>query len=143
MDALRTQTPRNAHAAFQLVMDRLRPSHVDAQITADALIASLTIGYSESVPALIQRLAEYVKCLPPVNRPNEETQKKHIKRAVKKNPSAWPKYKDKIEALMDREPPLSYAQFGQGLLRKHEELVEESNQEAALNVETIQKTNHD
>ena len=104
MDQLRTESLRNPRAAFVLIMNMLQPSHVDAQMTVDALIASLSIEQGETVPALIQRLAGYVQRLPAANRPNDETMLKHVKRAVKMNTTQWSLFKDKIESLMDREP---------------------------------------
>ena len=67
---------------------------------------------------------------------------KHIKRAVKKNATQWALFKDKIEGLMDREPLISYDGFCTGLMRKHEQIVAEEAQEAALNTETKQEANH-
>ena len=113
LDQLRTETPRNPRAAYELIMNMLQPSHVDAQMTVDALITSLTIEQGETVPSLIQRLAGYVQRLPAAHRQNDETMMKHIKRAVKKNATPWALFKDKIEELMDREPLISYDGFAQ------------------------------
>jgi len=142
LDTLRQTSPRDPAAAFQLVMAMLNPAHVDAQMTVDALIQNLRINSGESAPALIQRLAGYVQRLPLHARPNDETQMKYIKRAMKAVPAMWERFQSKIEAMMDREPPLSYTEFCDGLMRKHEQLEAESTQEAALNTETSQSGNH-
>ena len=142
LDQLRTESPRNPRAALVLIMNMLQPSHVDAQMTVDALITSLSIEQGETVPALIQRLAGYVQRLPAANRPNDETMMKHVKRAVKKNTTQWSLFKDKIESLMDREPMVPYDVFCTSLMRKHEQIVAEEAQEAALNTESKQEANH-
>lgn len=142
LDTLREQSPRDPAAAYTLVMDMLQPSHVDAQMTVDALISALAISDGETAPALIQRLAEYVQRLPVANRPNDVTLMKHIKRAMKRNMTIWEKFKYSVETMMGREPPITYAAFCQGMMRKHDEIQEEAAQEAALNTEATQSGHH-
>ena len=79
LDALRDQAPRDARAAYTLVLEMLEPSHVDAQMTVDTLITTLSLETNESVPALIQRLAGYIQRLPLANRPNDESHEAYKK----------------------------------------------------------------
>ena len=74
--------------------------------------------------------------------PNDETMMKHVKPAVKKNTTQWSLLKDKIESLMDREPMVPYDVFCTSLMRKHEQILAEEAQEAALNTESKQEANH-
>ena len=67
---------------------------------------------------------------------------KHIKRALKGNASMWNKFQSKVESIMDREPMVTYKQFCDAIMRKHEQLEAEATQEAALNTETSQANLH-
>lgn len=142
MDALRRASPRDPAAAYSLVMEMLQPSHVDAQITVETLINVLSMGPNETVPALIQRFAELVNRLPADARPSDVAKMKVLKRAIKKNPTTFNKFKDKLELLMDQEPAVSYSDLCTALMRKHGILIEEENQEAALNTESSQEAKH-
>jgi hypothetical protein len=84
----------------------------------------------------------YVNCLEIQNRPDDNTLKRHMKRAIKANSLANALYMSKVETMMDREPPMDFATFCQGLLRKHEEHLAEVAQEAALNTDLKQQSTH-
>lgn len=85
LDALRQAIPRNPTAAYNLVMNLLRPTHVDAQMTAETRISNFSLLKEESVPAAFQRLLSYVNCLETHNRPDDLTMMRHMKRAIKMN----------------------------------------------------------
>lgn len=137
-DELRSQNPVDPAAAYQLVIRTLKPDHIDAQMTVDALITTLKIGESESPPQLIQRLAAYVQRLPVDSRPTEIMTMKNLKRAMKTSLTTWKLYGDKVDSLLDQEPAISYATFCTKLERKHDQILEEKNQEAALHSELKQ-----
>ena len=143
LDALRQADPHDPVAAYTLIMDKLRPSTVDAQMTVDTAITTLAIKSGETVPALIQRLESLAQRLPVNQRPNDEARKKHIKRAIKSSAAMWAIWKDKVENLIDHEPPITYLAFCNSLTRKHESLKEEGIREAALNTETSQQAKHE
>jgi hypothetical protein len=143
LDALRQQAPRDPAAAFTLVMGMLKPSHIDAQMTIEAMIQMLIIGPSETIPSLFQRFASMVNRLQLANKPTDEQKMKTIKRAVKGNKPLYQRVQDKIENLMDRDPPITYDEFTTALNRKHEMMQEEALQEAALCTEGTQSLNHD
>ena len=142
LDNLRDTVPRDSAAAYQLVMDTLKPSHVDAQMTVEALITTLKLNEGETPPALIQRLATYVQRLPAQSRPDDITMMKTFKRALKSSSSVWPNYREKVESLMDQEPAVSYAVFCDRIQRKHDQLLEERAQDAALHTEAKQNMKH-
>jgi hypothetical protein len=142
LDALRAAPVHDPAAAHAMIMLKLRPTHVDAQMTAEAKIASFGLLANESVPAAIQRLMSLENCLEAGNRHDDSTLMRHIKRAVKANPVANKTYMSKVETMMDRDPPINFADFCQGLTRKFEEQQEESAQEAALMTESSQKSGH-
>lgn len=142
LDLLRQADQHDPVAAYTYVFACLRPSHVDAQMTAEAKISTFLMQPDETVPAAYQRLLSYVNCLEVPNRPDDNTLKRHMKRAIKNNPTASRTFLNKVETLMEREPPLTFAEFCQGLLRKHEEQLAEIAQEAALLTETKQASSH-
>jgi len=142
LDALRVAPVNDPVAAFTMIMLRLRPTHVDAQMTAEAKIANFALLANESVPAAYQRLLSYENCLELGNRHDDNTLMRHMKRAIKANPSAAKTYMAKVESMMDLQPPITFAVFCQGLMRKFEEQLEETNQEAALLTESSQKSSH-
>lgn len=143
LEQLRDADPHDPAAAYTLIMELLQPSHVDAQMTAETLIATFGLKDGESLPSAIQRLAVLVQSLPLENRPDERTKMKHIKRAVKLNEAAKRLYMTKIESMMEREdPPVTYAVFCQGLMRKYDESLAEATQEAALHTELKQSGTH-
>ena len=142
LDLLRQAVEHDPAAAYTYIFACLRPSHVDAQMTAEARISSFLMLADETVPSAYQRLLSYVNCLEVHNRPDDSTLKRHMKRAIKNNPSASRIFLNKVETLMEKEPPITFAAFYQGLLRKHEEQLAEAEQEAALLTETKQASSH-
>lgn len=142
LDQLRLAPTKDPAAAYTFIMATLRPSHVDAQMTAEARISNFHLLKKEPVPEAYQRLLSYVNCLDPNNRPDDSALKRHMKRAIKADPSASSLYMSKVEAMMDRDPPITFAVFCQGLMRKYEESQAETAQEAALNTETKQHSDH-
>lgn len=142
LDVLRRATPRDPAAAYEWVMSQLRPTHVDAQMTAEFRIGNFAMIKDETVPAAFQRLLSYSNCLEPQNRPDDLTLMRHMKRAIKLCPAVSKTFMNKVESMMDRDPPIDFATFCSGLQRKHEELQSELAQEAALNTESTQEINH-
>ena len=142
LDALRRATPRDPAAAYGFIMNQLRPTHVDAQMTAEFRIGNFALLKDESVPAAFQRLLSYSNCLEPQNRPDDLTMMRHMKRAIKLCPAAAKSFMNKVESMMDRDPQIDFATFCTGLQRKYEELQSELTQEAALNTESAQEANH-
>ena len=142
LDQLRRATPRDPTAAYELVMNLLRPTHVDAQMTAETRISNFLLLKDESVPAAFQRLLSYVNCLEVHNRPDDLTMMRHMKRAIKSDPTMSKQFMTKVESLMDKEPPIDFATFCTGLRRKHEEIQSEVAQQAAMHTEANQETNH-
>lgn len=142
LDALRRVVPRDPAAAYTLVMTLLRPTHVDAQMTAEYRISNFALLKDESIPAAFQRLLSYSNCLEVHNRPDDLTMMRHMKRAIKQDSSASKRFMSKVEQMMDRDPPITFADFCTGLLRKHEEIQSELTQEAALNTDANQEHNH-
>lgn len=142
LDLLRQAVQHDPVAAYTYILACLRPSHVDAQMTAELRIAAFALLKGETVPASYQRLLSYVNCLDAANRPDDNTLKRHMKRAIKGDDAATKLYMSKLESMMDREPPIDFAAFCQGLLRKYEEHTAETAQEAALNTESKQSSIH-
>lgn len=142
LDALRNAVPRDPAAAYNLVMTLLRPTHVDAQMTAEYRIGNFALLKDETVPAAFQRLLSYSNCLEIHNRPDDLTMMRHMKRAIRMCPSASKSFLTKVESMMDRDPPINFATFCTGLLRKYEEIQSELTQEAALNTEVTQEALH-
>jgi hypothetical protein len=142
MDVLREADQHDPAAAYNLVILQLRPTHVDAQMTAETKISTFQLLAGENIPASVQRLQSYVNCLEVQNRPDDNTLKRHIKRAIKGNTEATKIYFNKVESMMDRDPPISFGAFVQGLSRKFEETQAEAAQEAALHTEGKQAASH-
>lgn len=142
LDVLRNAVKHDPAAAHTLVMNRLRPSHVDAQMTAETKINTFALLPNESVPDSYQRLVSYVNCLEAPNRPDDSNLKRHMKRAIKHNVAANKLFMLKVETMMDKEPPITFDSFCQGLMRKHEEHDAEIAQEAALLTESSQQSGH-
>ena len=142
LDRLRQAPQHDPVAAYNFVFANLRPTHVDAQMTAEARINSFLMLKGETVPAAYQRLSSYVNCLEIQNRPDDSTLKRHMKRAIKNNATASTVYMTKVETMMEREPPITFPEFCQGLLRKHDEQMAETEQEAALLTERKQTSSH-
>jgi hypothetical protein len=142
LDALRAADNPDPRAASNLIMERLRPTHVDAVMTAETQINTFAMLSNETVPAAYQRLTGYVNCLEVDNRPDDNTLKRHMKRAIKQKPDMAKLFLTKVETLMERDPPVTFDTFCQGLLRKHEEHIAEQAQEAALLTENNQSTSH-
>jgi hypothetical protein len=142
MDALRDADQHDPAAAYSLGILQLRPTHVDAQMTAETKISTFQLRSDETLPGAIQRLQSYVNCLETQNRPDDNTLKRHIKRAIKGNTEATKIYFNKVESMMDRDPPISFGAFVQGLSRKFEESQAETAQKAALHTEEKQAESH-
>lgn len=142
LDALRAAAHHNPAATYTFIMANLRPTHVDAQMTAEAKIQCFGLLKDETVPAAHQRLMALVNCLDPDSRPDDNTLMRHMKRAIKGNAAATKLYMAKVESMMDREPLVTFAEFCKGLMRKYEESVAEAAQEAALNTEHSQASYH-
>lgn len=142
LDALRNAAVVDAKAAYDLVMTQLRPSHVDAVLAAETKINSFKLLKNETVPAAIQRLTSFDNCLPAGSRTDETTLMRHMKRAIKAVPAASSIYLTKVETMMDRDPPVTYPDFCQGLTRKYEESQAEAEVQSALNVESKQQSHH-
>lgn len=142
LDTLRRANPRDPAAAYAFIMQQLRPTHVDAQMTAEFRIGNFSMLKDETVPAAFQRLLSYSNCLEAQNRPDDLTMMRHMKRAIKLSPVSSKSFMNKVESMMDRDPPIDFATFCTGLQRKHEELQSEIAQEAALNTESQQEANH-
>jgi hypothetical protein len=142
LDELRRAVPRDLAAAYNLVMGLLRPTHVDAQMTAEFRIGDFAMLKDETVPAAFQRLLSYSNCLEVHNRPDDLTMMRHMKRAIKSCSTVAKSFLTKVESMMDRDPPIDFPTFCTGLLRKHEEIQSELAQEAALVTEANQEANH-
>ena len=67
---------------------------------------------------------------------------RHMKRAIKLDPTASKQFMTKVESLMDKEPPIDFATFCTGLRRKHEEIQSEVAQQAAMHTEATQEATH-
>ena len=113
LDLLRQAVQHDPAAAYTFIFACLRPSHVDAQMTAEARISSFLMLTGETVPGAYQRLLSYVNCLEAQNRPDDNTLKRHMKRAIKNNPQASRIFLNKVETMMEREPPITFAAFCQ------------------------------
>jgi hypothetical protein len=135
LDELRRAVPRDLAAAYNLVMGLLRPTHVDAQMTAEFRIGDFAMLKDETVPAAFQRLLSYSNCLEVHNRPDDLTMMRHMKRAIKSCSTV-------AKSMMDRDPPIDFPTFCTGLLRKHEEIQSGLAQEAALVTKANQEANH-
>jgi hypothetical protein len=63
-------------------------------------------------------------------------------RQIKGNGEASKIYLTKVESMMDRDPPIQFGLFVQGLTRKFEEVQAEAAQDAALHAEAKQGSAH-